>query len=138
LPFAKTVFIEVTDPVFSPYVLPDFWKLEASVNSYFGVLMTNRPMPPADEMAANHEKLTIAYDGILEVEIEGYFAAVDITIDGFLDGVPTNVTTSVDFFLAFDCTNITDMQGYLPLVYSQGKAIGKEVRETDLLHKMKE
>jgi hypothetical protein len=75
---------------------------------------------------------------MLEVEIEGYFAAIEITMDGMLDGVATNITTSVDFFLAFDCTNITDMQGYLPLVYSQGKDIGPEVKRTDLLHHMKE
>jgi hypothetical protein len=45
----------------------------------------------------------------MQREVSGYFASVDITMEGYLDGVLTNITTPVDFFLAFDCTNVTAM-----------------------------
>jgi hypothetical protein len=45
LPFAKTVYIEVTDDSLKDIVLPSWYKLECSMNAYFGVIFSPRPLP---------------------------------------------------------------------------------------------
>jgi hypothetical protein len=80
LPFAKTVYIEVKDDSLSSEVLPSWYALECSMNAYFGVFFSPRPLP--EDLSDPPLQIELAFYGFESEVVTGYFTDIDLTFEG--------------------------------------------------------
>jgi hypothetical protein len=64
LPYSKTVNITCKDTVLESFVLPNPYQLEMSVNTYFGVIITGRPLPDPEIVGKPVETIQFTFDGL--------------------------------------------------------------------------
>ena len=118
------------DSDFDNYLLPGNFTLEMNFNSYFGVLYTGRPIP--DNIGG---KTPIKVD--LELEeasiltqrtAVGYWSSVDVTFMGSIDdNKEEEMTVTMDFLLAFGAYNVTGIQGFMPMIYTEYEGVIKNI-----------
>ena len=134
MPFAKSIFLDILDTNDEVYLQNNTFRLEASMNDYFGVLFTGRPLP----LDRNLIQINLEGFGLSKRDVSGFFTDVRINFTGnmtYEDGtVDENYDMRIDmkFFLAFDKYNETGIQGYLPLMYSDIE----EIKEYNLIYQM--